>query len=57
MQIDLNALANFVETLDCDAEFEDDAFAFTFDDVRVYCERKRRHFNLHIGAEVLQMPR
>ncbi|MDM7954761.1 hypothetical protein [Blastomonas sp.] len=57
MQIDLSALATFVETLDCNAEFEDDAFAFTFDDVRVYCERKRRHFNLHIGAEVLQMPR
>ena len=57
MQIDLNALANFVETLDCDAQFEDDAFSFTFHDVRVYCERKRRHFNLHIGAELLQMPR
>jgi len=58
MQIELNALANFVETtLDYSEEYEDDAFAFDFQGQRIYCERKRRHFNLHIGSEVLQMPR
>lgn len=57
MQIDFNALANFVEVLDGNAEYEDDCFAFSFQGYRVYCERKRRHFNLHIGSEVLQMPR
>ncbi len=57
MPIDLNALAYFVETLDCDPEFEDDCFAVTFQNHRIYVERKRAHFNLHIGAEVLQMPR
>jgi len=57
MQIDLNALANFVETLDCNADYEDDAFAFDFQDHRIYCERKRYCFDLHVGAEVLQIPR
>ncbi|WCP72203.1 hypothetical protein [Sphingomonas hankookensis] len=57
MQIDFNALANFVEVLDCNAEYEDDTFAFDFAGERIYCERKSRHFNLHIGSEVLQMPR
>lgn len=55
--IDLNALTIFVETLDCDADFEEDAFAFDFQDVRIYCERKRYCFDLHIGSEVLQLPR
>jgi hypothetical protein len=55
--IDLNALTIFVETLDCDADFEEDAFAFDFQDMRIYCERKRYCFDLHIGSEVLQLPR
>lgn len=58
MQIELNALANFVETtLDCSPEFEDDAFAFDFQGERIYCERHRNYFDLHIGAERVQMPR
>lgn len=58
MQIDYNALATFVEgTLDCSSEYEDDEFAFDFQGQRIYCERKRLYFNLHVGAEVLQMPR
>ena len=58
MPIDLNALAYFVETtFDYDEAYEDDCFAVTFQNHRIYVERKRAHFNLHIGAEVLQMPR
>lgn len=58
MLIDLNALANFVEeTLDCSSDFEDDEFAFSFQGSRIYCERRRNHFNLYVGAERLQMPR
>ncbi|MBB5709421.1 hypothetical protein [Sphingomonas xinjiangensis] len=58
MQIDLNSLANYVEAaLDVSPDFEDDQFAFTFEGARIYCERKRTHFNLHIGAERVQMPR
>lgn len=58
MRIDLNALADFVETtLDYSADFEADAFAFDFQDHRIYCERKRYHFDLHVGSEVLQLPR
>ena len=57
MLIDLNALADFVENLDCDPEYEDDAFAFTLHDVRCYCERKARHFNIWVGKELVQMPR
>tara|TARA_A100001391_G_scaffold96706_1_gene64093 strand:- start:5804 stop:5986 length:183 start_codon:yes stop_codon:yes gene_type:complete len=55
--IDLNALANFVETLDCNPDYEDDQFAFTFDDARVYCERKKSHFRLEIGSITFELPR
>lgn len=55
--IDLNALANFVETLDCNPDYEDDQFAFTFDDARVYCERKKSHFRLEIGSIIFELPR
>ncbi|QCB39180.1 hypothetical protein E5554_15920 [Sphingobium sp. PAMC28499] len=55
--IDLNALANFVETLDCNSDYEDDQFAFTFDDARVYCERKKSHFRLEIGSTIFELPR
>lgn len=55
--IDLNALANFVEQLDCNADYEEDSFAFDFQDFRVFCERKSTHFDLHIGSELLQLPR
>lgn len=56
-KIDLNALAYFVEMLDCDPDYEDCEFAVTFQDHRIFVERKAQHFNLHIGADVLQMPR
>ena len=57
-QIDINALANYVDiTFDYHPDFEDDAFAFSFQGVRIYCERKRACFDLHVGAEVLQLPR
>lgn len=58
MQIDLNALANYVEvTLDYSPDFEDDAFAFTFQDARIYCERKRNHFALEVQGQKLELPR
>lgn len=58
MQIDLAAFANYaLNTFDFSDEFEDDQFAVTFEGVRVYCERKRSHFLLHIGAERHQLPR
>jgi hypothetical protein len=57
-QIDLNALADVaLATFDYSAEYEDDQFAFTFDGARVYCQRKRTHFLLHIGAERHRLPR
>lgn len=58
MQIDLNALAQFVEaTLDYSPDFEDDQFAFTFQGARIYCERHRFWFMLEVAGEVLEMPR
>lgn len=58
MQIDLNALADFVDTtLDYSPEFEDDAFAFTFQGERVYCERKRTFFRLVVEGSTVEMPR
>jgi len=58
MQIELNAFANYaLNTLDYSAEFEDDAFAVTFEGARYYVERKRNHFAIHIGSEVHKLPR
>lgn len=58
MQIDLHALADYaLNTFDYSAEFEDDEFAVTFEGMRVYCERKRNHFLLHVGAERHRLPR
>jgi len=58
MQNDLNALADYaLNTFDFDAEFEDDAFAVWFEGQRVYVERKRSHFAIHIGSNVHKLPR
>jgi hypothetical protein len=58
MQIDLAAFANYaLSTFDYSADFEDDAFAVTFDGVRVYVERKRSNFNIHVGNVVHKLPR
>lgn len=57
-QIDTRALATFVlDTLDCDAAYEDDAGAFTFQDARVYWERKKTMFVLHVGTDRIRLPR
>ncbi len=57
-QIDLNAFADYaLNTFDYSADFEDDAFAVTFDDQRIYVERKRSHFVLHIGSDTHKLPR
>lgn len=58
MQIDTNALAVFaLDTLDFHPDYEDDTFAFDFDGVRIYCERKHSQFVLHIGDHRIQLPR
>lgn len=57
-QIDLNAFADYaLNTFDFNEQFEDDAFAVTFEGVRVYCERKRHYFVLHVGNERHKLPR
>ena len=57
-QIELNRLADFMfEVVECDADYEEDCFSFDFDGQRIYCERKRGHFDIHIGSETLQLPR
>lgn len=57
-QIDTKALAAFVlDTLDYSAEYEDDTFAFDFKGARIYCERKRSTFVLHVGQERIKLPR
>lgn len=58
MQIDLNALANFVEeTLDCSADYEEDCFCFDFQGQRIYCERHRNCFKMEVGSNIFEMPR
>ncbi len=57
-QIDLAAFANYaLSTFDYSADFEDDAFAVTFEGVRIYVERKRSFFNIHVGAQRHELPR
>lgn len=58
VQIDQRALATFVlDTLDFHPDYEDDAGAFTFQDARIYWERKKTMFVLHVGAERIRLPR
>lgn len=57
-QIDLNAFADYaLNTFDYSADFEDDAFAVTFEGARIYVERKRNHFAIHIGSDTHKLPR
>lgn len=57
-QIELNAFADYaLSTFDYSADFEEDAFAVTWDGARIYVERKRNHFAIHIGSEVHKLPR
>ncbi|WP_454883971.1 hypothetical protein [Sphingomonas oryzagri] len=56
--IEINAVALFaVENLDYSADYEDDAGTFDLNGTRYYWERKACHFNLHIGSEVVKLPR
>ena len=58
MLIDLNAFANYaLDTFDYSEEFEDDAFAVTWEGARVYVERHRGHFTLEVGKQVFELPR
>lgn len=57
-QIDLAAFADYaLSTFDYSADFEDDAFAVTFEGHRIYVERKKHHFLLHIGSDLQKLPR
>lgn len=58
MQIDIAAFTDYaLDTFDCSPDYEDDAFAVTFEGIRIYVERKRTFFDLHIGAERYKLPR
>lgn len=58
MQIELAAFANYaLNTFDYSAEFEDDQWAVTFQEVRIFCTRKRHSFKFEIGEEVFELPR
>ncbi len=58
MQTQLAAFANYaLNTFDYSAEFEDDAFAVTYEGARYYVERKRHHFNIHVGRDQHKLPR
>jgi hypothetical protein len=57
-QIDTNALAAFaLDTFDFNEAFEDDAFGFDFAGQRLYCERKRGMFVIHVGNDRIKLPR
>jgi hypothetical protein len=56
--VDLNALADFaLSTFDYSADYEEDQFAFTFEGVRVFCERKRCFFRMDIAGQIVELPR
>lgn len=62
MQIEntnLNALADFMlYTVDCSAEFEEDAFSIDFNGERFYVERYTSHFYMESRyGEVFELPR
>ena len=57
-QIDIAAFANYaLSNFDYSSEYEDDAFAVTFDGQRIYVERKRSHFVFHVGDDQHKMAR
>lgn len=51
-QIELDQLAVYMtEVIECDPDYEEDCFAFTFGGVRIYAERYRSHYMLELGHE------
>lgn len=58
-QIDLNALADYMQfTVDCSADFEEDAFSVEFRGERYYVERYTSHFYMETrDGEVFELPR
>ena len=58
-QIDLNALADYMLfTVDCSADFEEDAFSMEFNGQRFYVERYTTHFYMETKhGEVFELPR
>lgn len=57
-QIDLNAFADYaLSTFDYSPDFEEDEFAVTFEGHRIYVERKRACFVLHVGSDKHKLPR
>lgn len=58
MQIDFEAFAHYAETtFDYDADFEDDAFALTFQGTRIYVERHRQCFVIEVQSARYELPR
>lgn len=58
VQIDFNGIADYaLNTLDYDADFEDDQGAFSVDGYRVFFTRHRDHFVLEVANERLELPR
>lgn len=57
-QIDLAAFADYaLNTFDYSELFEEDDFAVTFDQQRIYVQRKRSHFVFHVGTVQHKLPR
>jgi hypothetical protein len=57
-QIDTAALATFVlDVCDFSELYEDDQFVIETQGQRIYCERKKTIFVLHVGAERIRLPR
>lgn len=56
--IDIAAFAHYaLNTFDYSEDFEEDAFAVTFEGTRVYVERKRSHFLLDLQGTTHRLPR
>lgn len=59
-QIELIQLTDYMlEVVDCDAGFEEDEFAVSWNGHRLYVERYISHFRIEVGHEddVVEIPR
>ena len=57
-QIDLAAFADYaLNNFDYSERFEEDEFAVTFEGRRIYVERKRACFVVHVGSDKHKLPR
>ncbi|MGA1849448.1 hypothetical protein VH570_01255 [Sphingobium sp. HT1-2] len=59
-QVEMNQLADFMfEVVECDAAYEEDDFAVTWNGHRLYVERYLSHYRIEIDHEddVVELPR